>query len=246
MFEFVNTLNKIVLRDLSKTLSSMLVVARIKVRRHLATLYIRGSEDAEEYGALSYTQELPEIIPQSHGEYLDRLGYMFDIDRNYREDDESYRQRIIFAIKISATKIGVKNTLKFIFSNSFLLPKYAVSGNKEYPIQYNIEIRETMYDFFDGANTALNSPMRGKLTHQHGMVIYITPMPYKKIYRDKITGNEDLRYIPKSPNYHRILEGQPFRDMMDTITAAGIKVDRVIFNQPGGSGNKGEFYDYKV
>lgn len=246
MFEFLDTINKTVLRDISRTISSILVVARIKVRRHLATLYIQGSESPEAYGELSYTAELPKVIPQSHEEYLDRLGYMFEVYRKYREDDESYRQRIIFAIKISATKFGVKNTLKFIFSNSFLLPKYAISGFREYPIEYKVEIRETHKDFFDGVTTALNSPMRGKITHQFGMVIYITPMPYKIPFKNKKTGEKEYITIPKSPNYYRILEGEDFRSVLGTITAAGISVDRVVFNQPGGSGNKGEFYDYKI
>lgn len=246
MFNFNITPQKTLMRDLSKTVASMLVVARIKVRRHLSTLYIRGSSEPSDYGDLSYTSELPDTIPQSSGEYLDRLGYMFEIHRKFREDDESYRQRIIFAIKISATKDGVKNTIKFIFSNSYLLPKYAVSGSKEYPIQYNVEIRETASDFFDGVTTALNSPLRGPLTNQFGMVVYITPKPFKKLHKDRLTGESEYRNYPKSPNYYRILESAAFRDVIDMISAAGIKVDRVIFNQPGSGGNKGEFYDYEI
>lgn len=225
IFKFNNTKAKTILRDLSKTMAALTTSITITLRKRLPELYIIGSTNKSDYGPLVYAEELPKKVPQASGEYLDRLGYMFGVVRRLSEKDEAFRQRILFVVKISATNEGMENTIKFIFTNSGFFPRWK-DGT---PLQFNVRINESIANYFDG-NTSLSVPVRTNFLY--GITVYISPVSHHG--------------FSKSIDYSKILEGESFRELISTISAAGTVVDRVIFEQAGAGGNRGEVYDYKV
>lgn len=224
------------LKGVSLALASATTMVRVSIRRHLTNLTITGSPNKADYPELMYSGDLPNRVPQAYNEHLDKLGFMFDVERRFNEDDESYRQRIIFKIKISTTRNGIKNTLKFIFEKSPFFNKSSDSN-----IVYDVVILENYKNFFDGVNTSFDQPMRD-FSANYGIVIYIKPATV-------VDSQGNLMRLARNANYRRTLDvsgNQGFRELMDTVTAAGIKVDRVIFEQAGAGGNRGEVYAYKT
>lgn len=229
-------LKKDYLKNLSLALAAAVTRARVSIRRHLTNLDISGSTDIKKYPELMYSGDLPNKIPQAYDYHLDMLGQMFDVERRFNEDDESYRQRIIFKIKISTTKNGIKNTVKFIFETS---PFFNKSDDSN--IVYDVVILENYKNFFDGVNTSFDQPMRD-YSLSHGITVYIKPV-------DARNSQGELLKLVRNANYKRILDisgNSGFREMLETVAAAGIIVDRVIFEQVGSGGNKGEIYAYKA
>jgi len=241
------------LKTLTLTLASGFTQVRLEISRILSGLYIRGSTKKSDYGDLVYTGNIRQKIPHAYGSDLDKLGYMFNIPRRFYEKDESYRSRILFAIRISATKSGIKNTLKFAFESS---PFFKNSA-------FNIEVRESAYDYFDGVTTPTNSPTRD-VSILGGLTIYISPKTQVQYMEDgkvifdyydnfvakygKDTSVPHFKY-GKTFDHRRLLDNGEFnslRDMLESIVAAGINIDRVVFQQPGASGNKGEYYAYEI
>lgn len=242
-----------IIKDLTLTLASGFTQIKLELSRYLTGLYIRGSKNPEDYGPIVYTGNIKKRTPHAYGNDLDRLGYMFNISRRFYERDESYRARILFAVKVSATRFGIKNTLKFALEES---PFFVNSA-------FSVEVRESALDYFDGVTTPTNSPVRDT-SLLGGMIIYIAPRT-KVCY---ITDNKEQfdfydSFVSKYgkdtliPHYkygqtvdHRKLiengEFKSLKDMIETIIAAGINIDRVVFQQPGASGNKGEYYAYEL
>ena len=242
-----------ILKDLTQTFASGFTQVRLEISRILSGLYIRGSKNPNDYGPLVYTGNIRRRTPHAYGNDLDKLGYMFNIPRRFYERDESYRARILFAIKISATKNGIRNTLKFALEES---PFFVNAG-------FDIEVRESIADYFDGVTTPTNSPVRDT-SLIGGMIIYITPrtqvcyvidnkeeFDYYDNFVAKYGKETEIPHYKygKAVDHRKLLENGEFKslkDMIENIIAAGINIDRVVFQQPGASGNKGEYYAYEI
>lgn len=241
------------LKHITKALASGMVQVRLELSKALSGIYIIGSPNPKDYGDLIYTGDIKTRIPQAYKESLDKLGFMFGVKRRFFESDKSYRSRILFAIRLSTTKVGLISTIKFTLENAEIFNKS----------EFDVEIRESFEDYFDGYTTAINSPVRGS-SLVGGIVIYITPVTLvsyilngKEIRTTLDNFKTTFKGKPYPPfykfarniDYNRLLESGEFKsmkEMLETIVAAGINIDRVILQQPGASGNKGEYYAYKL
>lgn len=245
-----NVLN---LKHLTKALASGMVQVRLEISKAISGIYIIGSPNPKDYGELVYTGDIKTTIPQAYKENLDKLGFMFGVKRRFFESDKSYRSRILFAIRLSTTKAGLISTIKFTLENTEIFNKS----------EFEVEIRESFEDYFDGYTTAINSPIRDD-SMIGGITIYITPVTfvsYISNMKEVRTSFENFKEIFKGKtyppfykfarniDYNRLLDSGEFlsmKAMLETIVAAGINIDRVVLQQPGASGNKGEYYAYKL
>lgn len=224
------------LRQLTETLSSMLLKLDLDIKRLLTSTYLRGSNNKDDYGPLAYTGDLPYKIPQAYDDSLDKIGSVFDVKRQYRESDESYRQRIIFSVRRSTTNKGIEDTVKFIFENS----PYFSTKSSGYKISFDVNVYENYLNSFDGITSGLNTPVRGELTYYNGIMIVIKPIAL-------VDGLGNRKLFVKSYDFTEIVKNSEvsgIRQMMSFLVASGIKVDRVIIEQPGAGGSKGEIYAY--
>jgi hypothetical protein len=238
-----------VLFRLSQAIASGITQARLEISKMLSGLYVRGSSDPEDYGEMVYTGDIKRVIPQAYKTDLDKLGYMFDVPRRVFENDEAYRQRIVFSIKATATKKGMVDVIKFIFENSSYFDKQI----------FDVKVLESFTHVFDGATTSVNTPLRSKASLIGGITLVITPKEmtylitgvaitreeYVAVYGVQPEGLVFVRNI----DYKEIYSGGEYsslRSMFEILTAAGISLDRVIFEQSGSGGNKGEYYAYEI
>lgn len=260
---------KDVLYNFTRGISSGITLADTTVKSILPNLYIQNK--TIDNTTLIYSGDAPNIYPQAYGEYLDRLGYMFDVLRNSGETDDSFRQRILFSISQNSTISGIKNSIKFI-----------LQANN---IEADVDIIESYKDFFDGNSTSFDAPIRSaKGTMLYGITVIITPKNLQKstifipislasaniyhyvtpdggvsptpiIYNDY--NNAVQIYVQAadgsqlifnklqsiySTSFVTAFHVPSFRYLINDIVAAGIKVNRVVIKEPGAGGTKGESY----
>lgn len=249
-------MNKI-LFQFTRGFSSGITLLRTYVRSLLPNLYVINENPSTESTPLVYDGDYPNIYPQSYGQYLDLLGDMFGLTRNNNEDDLEFRRRILFSIGQSPTKDGIKSSIERLFST--------------YGILANVTIRENYSNAFDGTSSTFDVPIRdpsGSLLY--GISVIIKPIRYRADREildadGLITGTKvdvfnfdsfqlEEKIYPigaswrryKSPYLERLIEAfrvPSLRFLIDDISAAGIRVDRVIIKEPGAGGSKGEIYD---
>jgi hypothetical protein len=245
-----------VLYYFTRGFSSGITLLRTVVRGLLPNLYVINETKSSSRTPLIYDGDFPNINPQSYGEYLNLLGDMFGLSRNLNEEDKEFRRRILFSIGQSATISGISSSM------SRLLSTYGIAAD--------IEIRENFTNAFDGTSSTFDVPMRdvgGTLLY--GLSVVITPKSYDAsapvldengdiLYRKVDIFNFDSSKMEeniyplgvewrrvKNLYFDRLLESfraESFRSLVDDISAAGIRVDRVIIREPGAGGSKGEVY----
>ena len=241
--------NPRILFRLSQALASGITQVKLEISKMLAGLYVRGSTDPEYYGSMIYTGDIKRIIPQAYKKDLDKLGYMFNVPRRVFENDEAYRQRIVFSIRATATKKGIIEVIRFIFENSSYYDKQI----------FKVKVIESFSDAFDGASRSVNAPLRGKASLVGGITIVITPVEMTYLITGQAISRADhISLYGKEPeglvfvrniDYKDIYSGGEYsslKSMFEVLTAAGIYLDRVIFEQSGAGGNKGEYYAYEI
>lgn len=234
--------------------SSGITLLRTYVRGLLPNLYVINENPSNDSSTLVYDGDYPNIYPHSYGQYLDLLGDMFGLTRNNNEEDLEFRRRILFSIGQSPTKDGIKNSIERLFST--------------YGILANVTIRENYSNAFDGTSSTFDVPIRdpsGSLLY--GISVIIEPIRYNAVRKvldadglivDTVLNvfnfdtfqieskSVDSWYRYKSPYVDRLIEAfrvPSFRFLIDDISAAGVRVDRVIIKEPGAGGSKGEIYD---
>lgn len=229
---------------LSKTIAAGIAQLRITAKRRLSNLYVQNTRVGQDT-PLIYTGDSPFIHPQAYGEYLDLLGETFLVRRNAQEGDEEFRRRILFSVKRSATVSGIREIINRIFLT--------------YNINADVELRVSHRDYFDGTTGTFDVPLRNPGgTMLYGISIIVTPrvsmynevsmvnfstlrkttnaVPPGKSWRVRRNVSVD-RFI----NAYRV---PSFRFLLNDMVAAGIKVDRVIIQEGGAGGSKGEVYGY--
>lgn len=242
------------LYKLSQAIAAGLTQVRLEVSRMLSGLYVRGSRDKNYYGEAVYTGDIKRIIPQAYKQDLDKLGYMFSIPRRVFESDESYRSRIIFSVRVTTTVKGLSEVVRFTFENSEVFPATL----------FDVEVRESYKDSFDGITLPINAPLRSKVSHTGGIVVYIRPKSTVQLTDGRVMSKEEYEKLyPLSSNlkpgvvlsftrnidYKQIYSGGEFnslKNMFNVMVAAGIHLDRIIFEQAGAGGNRGEYYAYEL
>lgn len=238
------------IKQLTRVLAAEITRASINVRSVLSSTFLNGKLKSyrpalkSDFSDLVYTADLKLKTPQAYDESLDKLGFIFGVTRRSFESDEPYRQRIRFAIRSSSTKAGLKSAIIFTIANSTLFEAS----------EFDVEIRESFTDFFDGEVTALNSPLRSKASLVGGITIYIRPKSkIKEVMAvvDVVDGTpiyDKVTYrVSPSIDYLSLVDyanSLTFKNTLETLVSAGIVIDKVIFEQPGSSGNRGEFYAY--
>lgn len=239
-----------ILKALTRVMAAEITRASIAARSVLASTFLNGKLKSHrpalksDYDDLVYTADIKLRTPQAYDESLDKLGFVFGVTRRSFEGDEPFRQRIRFAIRASATKAGVKDAIRFSIANSSLFES----------ADFDVEIRESLRDFFDGTTATLNAPLRSKASIIGGMTIYIRPKSVPKTVRvvsdvvdGVVTYEEATYFVTPSIDYLALVDytnSISFKNTLETLVSAGIVIDRVVFEQPGASGNKGEFYSY--
>jgi hypothetical protein len=236
---------KDLLYDFTRALASGLTLLRISIRSILPNLFLINEYESTTKTELVYDGDFPTRKAHAYGEYLDRIGYMFNRERNYQEEDGPYRQRILSALKENSTISGIKNTVSFLLASEGL--------------EADIEIRESHRDFFDATSSTLDAPLRNhRGTLLFGITIYITP---KLQVRDSVTyyHQETGAYVTevyptgvywsqRDNIYFKSLldsfQSSSLRFLLNDITASGIYINRVVVRQAGAGGSKGEVYEY--
>lgn len=233
------------LYDFTRAVSSGISLLRTSVRNILPNLYVINRDRSDSETPLVYDGDYPFIEPHSYGGYLDLLGDMFGVRRNSGENDEDYRRRILFSLQQNSTISGIRATIDRIFET--------------YGINADVEVRESYKNAFDGSSTTFDVPVRspqGSLLY--GISIIVTPRisSYQQVsVYNFSTFRTDTYTLPLgSPwrvrknisvdsfiNAYRV---PSFRFLIDDISAAGVRVDRVIIQESGSGGSKGEVYDY--
>jgi len=206
-----------ILYFLTKALASGLTLAEIAMNSVLPNLYLSNKRDDQDT-PLIYSGDFPNLYPQAYGEYLDKIGYMFNVSRFSNENDNDYRERIIFSISQNATKSGIKNVIETLLSS------------RGYEV--NVEIFDHSEDFFEAENSNFDHPIRSvNESILYKISLFITP----------IDENKSVYY-----NYfENIFNVETFQFALDDIVSAGVSVEAVTFLSPGSGGEKGEIYAYK-
>lgn len=209
-----------VLYFFTQAVSAALTLARVTVRSILPNLYLVNKSD-DRSDTLIYAGDYPVLYPQAYGEYLDRLGFMFNVARFTNELDDDYRERILFSISQNSTTTGLELVLQNLLKNR----GYNVS----------IKIIENNDNFFDAETTTLDTPLRSeKNSMLYQVSIFIKP-----------ERNNIDNYVPIYYNYFEEIFGvDTFQLALNDIVSAGIQVESVTFLSPGAGGAKGEFYAY--
>lgn len=235
------------LYDFTRAISSGITLFRTSVRNLLPNLYILNREESTTETPLIYDGDFPSIEPHSYGEYLDRLGEMFAVSRNFQENDEEYRRRILFSLQQNSTKSGIKSSIDRIFET--------------YGINADVEVRESFSNAFDGTASTFDVPMRspeGSLLY--GISVIVTPRisTYNQVSVYNFSTFQKETYSTPSGSPWRIRKNvsvdrfvsayrvPSFRFLIDAISSAGVRVDRVIVQESGSGGSKGEVYDYQA
>lgn len=251
--------NKDALYHFTRAIASGITLLKISIRSVLPNLYLLNEKESNANTTLVYDGDFPERMAHSYGEYLDRIGYMFNRERNYQEDDEEYRKRILLVLSENSTIRGLKDTIQFLLESEGILA--------------DIEIRENHSDFFDGTVSTFDAPIRDyRGTLLFGVNIFITPREqviprletntdgstYTKsgvTYYDVDTGNAIISTYPNGTSWRyysniyyddllRAFRVTSLRFLLNDITAAGVTVSRVVIRQVGAGGSKGSVYEY--
>lgn len=213
-----------VLYFFTKALAAGISLLKVNVYRILPNLYLLNQADDNELEFI-YSGDYPNLYPQAYDGYLDRLGYMFGVDRLSDEEDDEYRQRILLSFSRNTTLSGLKNFITFILSIKDIEAEVKVFAGTE--------------DFFDGVSTTLDNPMRDpKGSMLYSLSIFI--FPTKKTVENNFEKLEPIYY-----NYFEdVFNIDSFQLFLDDITAAGISINSLVFVEPGAGGAKGETYAY--
>lgn len=223
--------SKNILYDFTRSLASGITLTWVTARSLLTNLYLVNREKSDL--PLLYEGDFPNIYPQAHDEFLDRIGYQFGVLRIPGEEDEGYRIRILFALRKNSTKVGIAESLEILFG--------AVG------MSVRAEIQESFSSTFDGTSTSFDAPMR---THKgsllYGVVIYILPVDEELTTVELPGGGEvdlggQVFHRIKNNYYRQILDAfqeTSFTRLLNDSIAAGVKVDRVVVVEPGAGGSK--------
>lgn len=241
-----------ILYNFTRAFSSGITLLRTVVRSILPNLYVINESPSSDKTPLIYDGDYPDISPQAYGTYLDYLGEMFNLERNLGESDSSYRRRIIFSIGRSSTKSGIKSSLDRLFST--------------YSSRIRVTIKENFNDFFDGTSSTFDVPMRDpKGSMLYGITIIVEPLAlegsrevvdengivlYRKVdyfnldtfeFEEKEFGTNVFWKRIRSPYLGSLIDSfgvVGFRELLEDISAAGIKIDRVIIKEPAAGGSR--------
>ncbi|MFA5626207.1 MAG: hypothetical protein WC965_01865 [Thiohalomonadaceae bacterium] len=223
-----------VLYNFTRSLASGISSARVTVKETLGNLYITNATTQKSNLRLLYEGDFPIIYPQAYGQYLDRLGSMFDVSRYPGEGDEGYRIRILFAIRQNVTKDGISEALRLLFKSAMM--------------DVVVDIRESYKEVFDGTSSTLDAPLRSnKGSLLYGITIVVRPVTAKLYVVRSYTG-ETLSLPVTSPflrvrnnNYRVILDAfqvASFKALLNNTIASGVKVNKVIVVEPSAGGSK--------
>jgi hypothetical protein len=231
--------NTTLLYDFTRAISSSVAAFRVAVRQLLPNLYLLNQSPNKNEDTLIYDGEYPNVNPHAYGEYLDRLGAMFDLTRHSGETDEEFRSRILFFLSENSTINGIKRAVKQIFlARGF---------------EVDVDVRESIKDFFDGTTTPLGMPLRDvKGSMLYGLTIVITAAieSLSKVTRyNSTTGVKEEIIFPtgvvwnkrKNPYIGNILNAFKVSDLkylLEDIVAAGINIDKVVVQTSGAGGNR--------
>lgn len=252
-----------ILHFFTQAVASGISLTRIAVHSILPNLYVINQRDDDDVD-LVYSGDYPNYYPQAYGEYLDRLGYMFNVARFSGETDDAYRQRILFSISKNATPSGIRDAIKFLLQTKQVSTDVVISSN------FNT--------FFDAETSSLDYPMRDpRGSMLFSINIFVRPRKvrqgfYFKAPSDIVSSDEVLeddsgnpltsqfgdyikvkikngetfdKYEPVYYNYFEdVFNADSFQVLLDDIAAAGITVESVTFLEPGAAGAKGESYAY--
>jgi len=207
-----------ILYFLTQALAGGITLAKVAVRSVLPNLYLKNKRDDQNI-PLIYSGNYPYFYPEAYGEYLDRIGSAFNVTRLERENDFSYRERILFSLQKNATISGVEQALKVLFEYTDYTANVQVVENKDY--------------FFDAESTNFDVPLRdpnGSMFYQ--VTIFVEPS----------TNTQNFNKPVYSTYLEDIFNVSNVQLLLDDILAAGIKVDAIIIKAPGAGGEKGDFY----
>lgn len=220
-----------VLYNFTRSIASGITLTWVTVRSLLTNLYLVNREKSEL--PLLYEGDFPNIYPQAHDEFLDRLGYQFGVTRIPGEDDEGYRIRILFALRRNSTKAGIAESLEVLFGAVGMTVKAVV--------------QESYAHAFDGTSTSFDAPMRShKGSLLYGVVIYVLPVT-EELTSANIPGQGEIDlggqvFHRIMNNYYRqILDAfqeKSFTSLFNESIAAGVQVDRVVVVEPGAGGSR--------
>lgn len=227
------------LKEFTRAISSSVSLFRVSSRNLLPGLYVSNTKPSQEVAPLVYDGDYPNINPQSYGEYLDRLGAMFNISRLPGEGDEELRSRVLFYLSENSTKSGITRAVTNMF---------AARG-----FDVEVEIRETIHDYFDGTSTTFSTPMRNpKGSLLYGLTIIITAKmeTVREVERyNHVTGLKETIVFPpgvswrrrKNPYVGSLLSAfrvNSLKYLFEDIVAAGVSIDKVIIQTAGTGGDK--------
>lgn len=213
------TKQKDVFFNLIRAISSSLVLVRIKLKGVLSNQYLLNTEQ-DDLDLIDYS-DYPIFYPHSYGIYLDYIGNQFDVYRFPNEDDEKFRQRILFSITKNPTKNGLKETVYFLLQTNntglYRVPNQEDLGYSEpkyYDIKqvFDVEVNESFDNFFDGVTSTFDDPFRSyKETLYFGVEIIIKP---KNLRLSKVLSYSDytnlfsenkISYRYRNPSMHDTL-----------------------------------------
>jgi hypothetical protein len=204
-----------ILYNFTRAVSSGVTLAKVAARKILPNLYLVNRRDEDI--AIIYSGDYPVLFPQAYGEFLDRIGFSFGVDRLPEELDEPYRQRILFSFQKNATIGGIESGIRLLLNFS------------ELPL--DIKVIEAHKNFFDAETSNFDTPLRepnGSLLFR--INILVSPKEVNRI---------------KKPIYFRHYEDLfnvfRFSLILEEIVAAGIEINSVLFLAPGAGGDKGDF-----
>lgn len=236
--------------------SSGITLLKTVVRSLLPGLYLLNLNKSTKNTILVYDGDYPNISPQAYGDNLDLIGDMFGVKRNLSEEDSEFRRRILFSIGQSPTKMGIIRSVERLLST--------------YGVEAKVTIRENYKTSFDGVSSTFDVPIRndsGSLLYGFSIVVEpkmddaSTPIlnengvivGYKvRVFNFYTFELEDKIYSPgvswrkyKNLYINRLVDSfrlSSLGALINTISAAGVRVDRVIIKEPGAGGAKGEIY----
>lgn len=227
---------KVLLLYLTRSLAAGLAMLWVAVRQLLPNLYL--SNTAKSDLPLVYEGDYPRVYPQSYGQYLDRLGFMFDVPRIPGEEDDAYRVRILFVLRRNASKEGIQEALTVLFSSVMM--------------EVDVEIHESFTEVFDGISTTLDAPMRSsKESLLYGVTIVIRPKvkPLSVVKVPNGTDTPTNTILPTGTVFHKVYNNHylllldifrvnSFTELMRGSVAAGVNINRVVILEPGAGGSR--------
>jgi len=205
----------------TQAISSALTLARIATRSVLPNLYLVNRRDDSDV-ELIYSGDFPNLYPQAYGNYLDLLGFSFNVERLSGENDFDYRERIIFSLQQNSTKEGIENSI------STLLGYCGFCGG--------VTVIENTNNFFDAETTSLDVPLRDyKGSMLYSINIVVEPTTFRYGFREPIY----YQY------FENVFEVELFKTILDDVISSGVEIESVTFLAPGTGGQKGDFYAHE-